>query len=112
MHVCPGIHLSTQFVVTNLKVLFNITGSQSSPVKGLTLRGIGLRDTAYTYLDPHGMPSGGDWALQRGGAVFVEGSEELMIDSCLFSRLDGNALMLSGYHRNATVQRNEVRCCS
>jgi len=59
------------YVATNLKVLFNISGTQAAPVVGVTLAGLGIRDSAYTYLDPHGMPSGGDWALQRTGAVFI-----------------------------------------
>ena len=27
--------------------------------------------SALTFLDPHGVPSGGDWALQRSAAIFV-----------------------------------------
>lgn len=37
----------------------------------------------------------------------VQGTVGLLIEDCVFSRLDGNAVMLSGYHRNATIQRNE-----
>ena len=54
------------FEVTQVKALFNITGaSQAAPVRDITLAGIGLRDTAYTYMDPHSIPSGGDWTLER-----------------------------------------------
>jgi hypothetical protein len=38
------------------KWLFNITGNQSHPVTDVALVGLGLRDTAYTYMDPHGIP--------------------------------------------------------
>ena len=56
-----------KFVATKTKVLFNISGSQEAPVKDITIRGLEIRDTAYTYLgtdtaDLHGMPSGGDCA--------------------------------------------------
>ena len=54
--------------------------------------------------------AGGDWALQRSGAVFLEGTKGVTIDSCLFTRLDGNALMISGYNRDTVISRNEVRC--
>ncbi len=65
----------TEYVVTNLKVcvynplmtacggpwfdlsmwlpwqvLLNITATQSAPAQGITLSGVGVRDTAYTYL--------------------------------------------------------------
>ena len=50
---------SGSFSATNLKVLFNITGSKEKPAQGQTITGLTLRDTAYTYMDPHGLPSGG-----------------------------------------------------
>ena len=37
------------------------------------------------------------------GAVYFEGTTGLTIAGCQFERLDGNALMLSGYHRGAAV---------
>ena len=57
----------------------------------------------YTYMDEWGIPSGGDWGLHRGGAVFVEGAEGITVDACEFTLLDGNAFFLSGYTRNVTV---------
>ena len=54
-----------EFEITNLKVLFNYTGTMEKPVKNQEIRGMQLKDTQYTYLDPHGMPSGGDWALVK-----------------------------------------------
>ena len=42
----------------------------------------------------------------RGGALFLEGVEDTDISGCNFTRLDSNALMLSGYTRNVTVRDN------
>ena len=95
------------YVATQLKTLISINGSMSNPVEDITIHGVNFRDTAYTYMDPHGMPSGGDWALQRMGALFLEGTKNVTIDGCIFERLDGNAIMVSGYNRNTTIQRNE-----
>ena len=97
----------TLYVATQLKTLISINGSMSDPVENITIRGVNFRDTAYTYMDPHGMPSGGDWALQRMGALFLEGTKNVTIDSCILERLDGNAIMVSGYNRNTTIQQNE-----
>lgn len=97
----------TSFVVPVLKTLVSVKATQKTPAKGITIRGVQFRDTAYTYMDPHGMPSGGDWGLQRSGALFFEGTMNTLIQECLFERLDGNAVMLSGYNRNATLLRNE-----
>ena len=41
--------------------------SMDRPLTNITLRGIGFRDAAWTMLEPHGIPSGGDWALERMG---------------------------------------------
>lgn len=96
-----------QLFASNLKVLIDVSGTQSEPVRDLTIQGINFVNTGYTYLDPHGVPSGGDWAMQRTGAIQFEGTEFLLVENCLFQRLDGNALLLSGYNRNATLTNNE-----
>ena len=41
-------------------------------------------------MDAHTVPSGGDWALQRMGAIFIEGTEDTTFDSNLVTRVDGN----------------------
>ncbi len=56
-------------IASDATTLFNVSGSQASPVVGVSFMGVGIRDAAYTYMHDHGMPSGGDWALQRHGAV-------------------------------------------
>lgn len=97
----------TLYVVLALKTLVKIQASQSSPAKGITIRGVNFRDTAYTYMDPHGMPSGGDWGLERMGVLYIEGTEMTTVDSCIFERLEGNAIMVSGYNRNTSIHANE-----
>jgi hypothetical protein len=85
------------------KVLVNVSGSQAVPVVNLSFIGLGFSDAAHTYLDPHGLPSGGDWALARTAAVFLEGIEGLRVEGCTFTALDNNALFLSGYSRGAVI---------
>jgi hypothetical protein len=87
--------------------LINVTATQDAPVTGLSFLGVGFRDTAYTYFEPHTMPSGGDWALPRLAAVQLEGTVDAVVDSCMFERLDGTALLVSGFNRNTQVTRNE-----
>ena len=49
----------------------------------------------------------GDWALYRGGAVFIEGAENITVQENVFKRVDGNALFLSGYTRGVQVLDND-----
>jgi hypothetical protein len=84
--------------------LIRVHGTQGTPVVGLRMQGLGLRDTAWTLMRPHGVPGGGDWALERDAAFFVEGTEQLTLTNISFRRVDGNALMLSRYHRDARIE--------
>ena len=41
------------------------------------------------------------------GALLFEGTEDAVVSDCTFSRIDSNAVFLSGYNRRAQVVRNE-----
>jgi hypothetical protein len=97
----------TDVYAVGLKHLFNVTGTQAAPVTDVSFVGVGFRDTALTYMDPHGMPSGGDWSLERSAVLFAEGTVGLAVSGCVFERVDGNAVVLSAYTRNATITHNE-----
>ena len=80
------------FESTELKQLLTVTGGGQggSRARDIIIRGIEFRDTAYTYMDKHGMPSGGDWCLQRSGALRFENTENVLVDGVKISRCDGN----------------------
>eukprot|EP01083_Nonionella_stella_P085976 238584_1 len=94
------------FEATHLKILFELRGNQSHPVENITFAGLHFTDTVYSYLDPHGVPSGGDWALQYSGALKLVGCKNILIAENVFSRLDGNAIFLFDYNRNITITYN------
>jgi len=94
-------------VATQLQKLFVVSGSQAAPVTDLTFSAVGFRDTALTLLEPHSMPSSGDWAIQRNAALFFEGTVGLTIEGCVFERIDGLSVFLSGFHRGAKVVDSE-----
>ena len=98
---------STTVVAPQQQVLVNMTGTQWDPVKDVRLSGVTYTAASYTYMNPHGVPSAGDWALERYSAVFLQGTEGALIDGCTFDRLDGNGVMISGYNRYATVQHSD-----
>ncbi len=60
--------------------LVELAGNQSAPVRNVAIHGVGFRDAAATFMDPRwSAPSGGDWSLHRGGALFIEGAEEVSV---------------------------------
>eukprot|EP01050_Picozoa_sp_SAG11_P004907 SAG11_NODE_326_length_10708_cov_6.937035_8_plen_129_part_00 len=62
--------------------------------QNITLRGLTLAHSADTFLEPYVVPSPGDWSISRNGALFVNGAEDLSVESCTFVRLGGNGTML------------------
>ena len=94
-------------VSSSIRVLVNATGSQDAPVRNVSVLGLGFRDAAFSYFEEHSMPSAGDWTLARTAALFFEGSEATTIAGCVFERLDGCAVMASGYTRAANISDNE-----
>ncbi len=54
-------------------------GTQDKPVTGLAFSGVAFIDAAPAYLEPHGTPSGGDWAISRSAALFLQGIIMLVV---------------------------------
>ena len=46
-------------------------------------------------------------ALQRDAALFFEGTSGMSMRECTVTRVDGNAVMLSGFNRGAVIADNE-----
>lgn len=90
------------WVVPVHAVLFNITSS------GTVISGIELRDSRITYLEPHGLPSGGDWALERLAAIVIENADNVTVSDCHLTRLDGNGIMINGRAHNTALLHNEL----
>lgn len=95
------------FVAVQLETLISINGTKANPVRNITVEGITFRDAADITMNPWGVPSGGDWGLYRGGAIFVEGAEGVTIQHNTLTRLDGNGVFVSGYTRDVTIADNE-----
>lgn len=106
LYVYPNRTQTDPSGVQDLRLALLETIISIKDAANITVRGIGFRDTAATYMSDWGVPSGGDWALHRGGGVFVENVTNLLIENCTFRRLDGNAIFLSRRTRNVTIRRN------
>jgi hypothetical protein len=94
---------------TTLQQLLNIQGSMDHPVYNITIVNVTFMYTEPTFLESYEVPSAGDWAIHRNGAVFVEGVDGFTIQQCLFDSPGGNGLVLSNYIRNAVIEANEFR---
>ena len=100
----PKVALAEVPTIANFFALF---GAEEAPVANVSFSGITFTGGRPTIFDPHGQPSGGDWALERMGALLFEGTEDVVVADCLFERIDSNAVFISGYNRRTQVLRNE-----
>jgi len=94
------------FDIPFLSTFFNLSGTPTAPVQRVLFSGLLFTAGSPTFMDARGVPSGGDWALERNGVILLEGTELVTIEGCSFERVDGNAIFLSGHNRNATVAQS------
>jgi hypothetical protein len=96
-------------VIPTLINLFEVVGSQAAPVKNITFVGLTVTANRPSFMEPRANPSGGDWALERMAAIFLEGTEGVTIYNSTFTKLDSNAVFLSGYNQYTNIVRNNFR---
>jgi hypothetical protein len=99
-----GMGLETAVVeVPALQQVVRFVGTQDEPICHVTLKGFRIAHTASTFLEPYEIPSLGDWAIHRGGAIFLEGARDCTIKGCFFDAVGGNAVFMNRYNRDNVV---------
>jgi len=58
-------------------------------------------------MEPHGVPSGGDWSLERMGVLMLEGVEDASVEKIKMWRIGGNGIMLSKYAMRSHIVDSE-----
>jgi hypothetical protein len=91
-----------------LDTVVSFKGTQQHPVKYVTLEGVRIAHAATTQLKQYEVPSGGDWAVGRYGAVTVEGAVGVTVSDCFFDSVGGNGVLLNNYAKNNTIARNRI----
>ena len=87
--------------LTNLVTI----GDASLPhIRNLTLAGLTFRHTLRTFMETREPLLRSDWCIYRGGALYIEGTEDIKVDNCFFDQLGGNAIFMSGYNRRVLVR--------
>lgn len=91
------------FEVPCTKHLFELKGCSN-----VTLSALELSQTCRTFMEPYEPLLRSDWTIYRGGAVFLENTENCMIDRCYLHNLGGNAVFFSKYNRNSGVMSSHI----
>lgn len=99
-----GIKLSeAKIEVPIVEDLIQLKGTKESPVKNIQFKGFSFTQSTYTFMEPYEPLARGDWAIHRGGAIFMEGAENCLVEDCNFEYVGGNGVFMSGYNRNNKV---------
>lgn len=54
------------------------------------------------------IPSGGDWSIHRGGAIFLDGTEDIALRNITVDQAGGNGIFLSNHAWRTTVADNTI----
>lgn len=90
--------------VVRLRHLVEFTGTQEKPVKHITLQGFTVRHAARTFMDCKEPLLRSDWAIYRGGAFLLTGTEDIDILDCEFDQVGGNAIFVNNYNRRVLIK--------
>ncbi|QDT08268.1 hypothetical protein K239x_02050 [Planctomycetes bacterium K23_9] len=90
--------------VVRLRHLIEFRGSESKPVKHITLQGFVVRHAARTFMDTREPMVRSDWAIYRGGAYFLTGTQHIQILDTEFDQVGGNAVFVNHYNRHTLVK--------
>lgn len=104
-----GINLQKAHITCSyLTDLVHIQGREGKPVKNVTIRSLSFTQTARSFMLAREPLLRSDWAIYRGGAILLDGTENVRIDNCKFYEIGGNAIFVSNYNRKAVLSNNHI----
>jgi hypothetical protein len=91
-----------------LKHLIEFRGTGQAPVRFISFKGLTFRHAARTFMETKELLLRTDWAIYRGGALFLNGTEDCTIEDCLIDQVGGNAVFVNNYNRRVTVRGCQI----
>ena len=108
LYFMPNETMPDVFVASQIPCLISISGSSiENHVRNVQIRGLILTETSSTYMADYMAPSGGDWALHRGGTLYLTNTRNVTITHNLFTQLGSNAVAMIDYNENTSITLNE-----
>ena len=111
LYYWPAVDLDLKMAVvegTELEHLVEIIGTEINPVENVSISGIKFEHTKRTFMEDYEPLLRSDWTIYRGGAVYIEGTENVSLENCEFSNLGGNVIFVSKYNRNVKIEGNHI----
>lgn len=87
-----------------LKHLIEFQGTETNPVKNISIEGLEFTQTVRTFMEKNYEPLlRSDWTIYRGGAVVFRGTENCSLVNCSLYNLGGNGIFFDCYNRHSEV---------
>lgn len=99
----PSFSSSSIIEVPLMPRIVQYRGTAAAPAHDISLVGVNVSRSSPTYLMDYENPSGGDWSIHRGGAVFLDGATGITIERVKFDQVGGNGVFLSNHVVNSSV---------
>ncbi|NKI25448.1 PDZ domain-containing protein [Arenibacter sp. 6A1] len=93
------------------KHLLEIIGTEDNPVHDVEVSDIKFEHTRRTIMEPYEPLLRSDWTIYRGGAILLEGTENVRIQNCELTNLGGNGIFVSNYNREVSIVANHIHDC-
>lgn len=91
-----------------LPQLMILKGTLEKPLQSVSVRGITFTKTDRTFMQPYETLLRSDWRIYRGASLFMENTMDCSVVNCEFKDLGGNAIFVSKYAYNDTIQGNYI----
>ncbi len=92
--------------ISSLKHLIELKGSGDTPLRDVLISGILFTNAARTFMQTTEQLLRSDWCIYRGAAIVLENTDNCTISDCEFTDLGGNAIFISRYNMQTTIQRS------
>ena len=86
-------------------------GGAQRYARGISFTGFTVTQTRTTFLEIYEAPSGGDWSVHRGAAVFVQDAEAVTFAGLAVDQPGGNGILFSNHVASSSVADSSFRRC-
>ncbi|CAN5782291.1 PDZ domain-containing protein [soil metagenome] len=94
--------------ISVLTDLIHVSGTMYKPAKNISIQNISFTQTARSFMLVKEPLLRSDWTIYRGGAILLDGCENITISNCNFYELGGNAVFVSNYNKQDTIRDNHI----
>ena len=96
------------FVASQISCLISVSGSGlENSVQNILIQGLTLTQTSNTYMKDYMVPSGGGWAVHRGGTMYLTNTRNITVTNNIFTQLGSNGIALIDYNDATSITLNE-----